>query len=575
MVAALSATLATVGCDAILGLDADYRVATGGGDPAAGGGPAAGGAGGHGANTQGGAGGAGGAQGGAGGAGGGMCTEASCTVCRSCEDDQCVADDAGPSDDCNIIDACDGLGTCAKIDHLNATGIQKVVAVASKGQYVAVAGAYNASFTVGPVGSQVTIDPPVSGDDLFVIVFSSVDGTPIVGRSFDITTTDFDRAITAMDMHTNGDVYFTGALPNPDTNQLVFDNETATGPSTPGVHGYVARWQSMGDDSSFGTAIRGAEPIALDVDANHVAIAGSFSSAFINACSQSDNAVPGTHDAFVVIAEHDLGCIWGDTFGTTADEKATAVRLESTDQVILGGEFINHTTVLAFGSNNEGMIGGSGTGDLDSFVVSLDIGGQDLPPWAWGFAGEGGSESLYDLAIGDGGEIYMAGAYSGAKLTQSNQTGSVDIVDNGTIGEYLVVAELDSLLGNATAVRELALDATNLHIQLAATTSSVALGGSLIGELTLDATRTLGSASIESTFALELDDMLDPGWFRAHTFDAQSGPHRNLVANGDNLFLGFSASGTISFDGDTTPITPTDGSDIFLLAYRAPRIPRP
>lgn len=570
---ALLCVTALVACDAVLGLDADYRVASDGGSGPGGeagvGGSADGGGNQGGGAAEGGTGGDGGAVTGGGGAGGdgGQDPCATCDVCRSCDTGACVAAAFdSPDTDCDA-GSCDGLGTCLLVD-VAATNDREVVhAVATGGNYIAIAGAVDAPVTL----LSQSLDSPTGSGDLYVALYQ-LDGTPVRVTTGSYGGTELENAIVDLAVTPAGDVLITGQLSA--NASITIDGETDNAGAQGGS--YIAVW---GETSTTLRAHDNAKMTNVAFDGTSMIVVGEFSNGNLSICGDSlTNSMAGTHDAFAIAVSLDQlnNCSWSFSWGTTNEDQVRALVVDPAGFVIVGGAFEKPVTQDLIIDNHMLQIVSGANGGEDTYVARLWP--HATPPsqgfeWAVAFAGESSTDDIFqDLAVSATGDVYVAGLFDGPDVTHSGA-----VIASGSNGCNAMVARLDGSNGSSINAEAFAAEScVDQNLELAPTASGVALGGILNG--TLDVQGALGVSGTFAAFAADLDVNLLRGWTREHQMVPSGNTHRTLAVGAANsaewLYLVFDSGGSVVLDTFTNVYT-TDVQDIFFLGYQAPLVPRP
>ena len=114
--------------------------------------------------------------------------------------------------------------------------------------------------------------------------------------------------------------------------------------------------------------------ITTDASGN-VIIAGYFASDFITLGSITlQNAGLGFDDVFIAKYDSSGNLVWAQSFGSTSDDKATAVTTDNAGNIYLTGYFYSPTiTIGTYTFTNAGNVG-------DIFIVKYDSNGNIL--WA-------------------------------------------------------------------------------------------------------------------------------------------------------------------------------------------------
>ncbi|MBI4957292.1 MAG: hypothetical protein HY908_35100 [Myxococcales bacterium] len=230
-------------------------------------------------------------------------------------------------------------------------------------------------FTTGAARS------PVDGSIFMVGSFNGTAGfgaTPLVAQAADIFVASFDAtslsaatgwavrfgtpgsevAPTAVASDTQGNVVFVGTFV-PALEIVPGDPMSATG----GVDFYVAKLSPTGTplwSKSFGGAGNDrASDVAVD-GAGDIVVVGHSDGAFMVGAEQVANA--GGDDAFVVKLNPGGAPRWGRSFGSSGDQRATAVAVDASRNILVAGDF---TGGIDFGGTP------LSASDTDLFVAKL------------------------------------------------------------------------------------------------------------------------------------------------------------------------------------------------------------
>lgn len=186
---------------------------------------------------------------------------------------------------------------------------------------------------------------------------------------------------------------------------------------------WVKNFGSSGDDEGFG--------LATDASGN-IYISGSFEGVvdFDPGSGISNGTAAGSSDAFLIKLNGAGDLVWYKTFGGSGADVATALMLDASANVYLGGNFRN-TADFDPGSGTEDM---SSLGLSDMFVVKLDASGNFV--WSRRMGGLF-DDHLSALALDLSGNVMIAGAFSGISDMDPG-SGTSNLVSNGLSDAFLL-----------------------------------------------------------------------------------------------------------------------------------------
>lgn len=143
-----------------------------------------------------------------------------------------------------------------------------------------------------------------------------------------------------------------------------------------------------------------AEGLAVD-SSGAVILTGSFAGTASFGCGPLVCA--GPVDVYVAKIEPDASCIWSSRFGDTSDQRAKAVAVDATGNVIITGFFYGG---VDFGG---GALLSAGAGDV--FIASFSTDGAHR--WSKRF-GDGSNQRANAVAVDVSGNSIVAGFYEGS-----------------------------------------------------------------------------------------------------------------------------------------------------------------
>jgi PKD repeat protein len=185
-----------------------------------------------------------------------------------------------------------------------------------------------------------------------------------------------------------------GASAN-DTAVITVTNSAPSG----GAFKWASRYGGSGSIVGYATAVDSA---------GNVIVAG----AFWGTVNAGGNTLTSAGSADIVVAKYSpTGAhLWSKRFGSTFDDIANGVAVDSADNVIVAGSY---TGTVNFGGSN---LTAPGTAKSDVFVVKFSPAGDHL--WSKGFGG-GGDDGAHGVAVDAGGNVVVTGCFNGAAAFDS------------------------------------------------------------------------------------------------------------------------------------------------------------
>ena len=153
------------------------------------------------------------------------------------------------------------------------------------------------------------------------------------------------------------------------------------------------RWSARFGDGDE----QGAQGVAVDLEGN-VFVTGMMRG--IADFGGGPLASAGDGDVFLAKLDSAGHHLWSRRFGDSHDQSGARLAIDANGGVIVVGSFAGG---IDFGG---GLL--ESAGDLDAFVAAFDEAGH--PRWSRGF-GEGGAQSATGVAVGEGGEVVVAGSF--------------------------------------------------------------------------------------------------------------------------------------------------------------------
>ena len=234
---------------------------------------------------------------------------------------------------------------------------------------------------------------------------SDIDGDPI-SYSWAVTGAPAmsNPSLTAM---ADQATFSTDAPGDYEVTVTVTDAHTATASLSFPIHVQDLPCSFLASAGGSGTDM--ATSIALDPSGNAIAY-GHFDSASFDGAANAGPA--GTRDLFV--AKYDSGGneLWGNAYGSSGDDVATAVTTDAMGDVYIAGSFENG---INFGCNGLQSAGGK-----DGFIVKL-VGEDGSCVWS-GSVGDSLDEQTTAVALDSNGDLFVGGWFDSPSITLPNTT---------------------------------------------------------------------------------------------------------------------------------------------------------
>jgi len=246
-------------------------------------------------------------------------------------------------------------------------------------------------------------------------------------------------------------------------------------------------WATASQGTAYSNA--GARGVAVDPSGN-VALSGFFSGhvSLIPGGPGLDSA--GSNDAAVWKLDPSGHPLWARSFGSADYDSADAVAIDASGGILVAGTF-SGTVNFATGSSPDALTAGP---IFDAYVLKLDPAGNEA--WARGFVGPGGWARATGIALDAGGNVDVAGTFSG-KVDFDPGPSTMNLTSGGSTDAF--VAGLDTAGNFVYALQAGQANANSAEGVAANASGSVAIAGSYSGTIAFGAT-TLPSAGPASIF---------------------------------------------------------------------------
>ncbi|HTN17569.1 MAG TPA: SBBP repeat-containing protein [Chitinophagaceae bacterium] len=312
---------------------------------------------------------------------------------------------------------------------------------------------------------------------------------------------------------------------------------------------WVKNFGSSDHDEGFG--------LATDVSGN-VYLSGSFEGTvdFDPGPGAVNSTSAGASDAFLIKLNASGDILWYKTFGGSGADVATALMLDASANIYLGGNFRN-TADFDPGSGTESM---SSLGLSDMFVVKLDASGSFV--WARRMGGLF-DDNLSALSLDVSGNVLLAGSFSGVS-DMNPGAGTDNLVSNGlndafllqldASGSYMWARQFGGLFDDHAS--DIAVDASG-KIYLAGYFNNIVVFDPGSGS------NLLTSLGLSDGFVLQLDASGNFSWVRK--MGGLLADNVNSIATdlSGNVYVTGAFQGNADF-GTGTTLSSVGQSDVFI-----------
>ncbi len=290
--------------------------------------------------------------------------------------------------------------------------------------------------------------------------------------------------------------------------------------------------------------------IAIDQANNNIQV-GSYSGTFYNDTSALIVFEETYFQGFVRKRTSDGDVIWTKYINGNLRIEPADIVTDINNNLYICGFFIDSIDLDP--SPASVIVSSGSTGKIKSFLIKLDSNGDFVFGKTWV---QGGDIKLVQIELGSGGDIYLAGSYSGntdvdpgpASILESAGSGTTDglVLRLNDNGEYLDHYVLDGT--PSAAIIDFTIDDD----------SSIYVVGQFTGASYLnpiDTTLQLISTAFSDGILLKLNSNLNYAW--SHQFASNSDAYYSnvVVKNGEiAVSVSFSASSTQIYGNDTVEI---------------------
>ena len=254
---------------------------------------------------------------------------------------------------------------------------------------------------------------------------------PIGGTSYD--------SAASVSVDSSGNVLVAGTFSGTMSNLEVANNIPSAGSND----GYVAKFSPGGDvqwaKPIGGTSYDIATSVSVDSSGN-VLVAGHFSGTMSNLGAANNIPSAGGSDGYVAKFSPSDEVQWVNPIGGTSNDRAASVRVDSSGNVLVAGDFYGTMSNLGVANNSPSA------GNQDGYVAKF--GASGVFEWAKPIGGTS-YDSATSVSVDSSGNVLVAGTFSG---TMSNLGAANNIPSAGGNDGYVVKLNASGSPVNALAV---------------------------------------------------------------------------------------------------------------------------
>ena len=331
-----------------------------------------------------------------------------------------------------------------------------------------------------------------------------------------------------------------------------------------GVDIWITKFNSSGE-YIWGKVFGGTDgdvPYGIDVDSNgNVFVVGTYAGTvdFDPGAGTTSRTSRGNDDNFVIKLTTDGNFAWVKEFGGANEERATAVVLDSNNNILITGLYNGNVDFNPAPLETNTVAGGV----IDVFVLKLDPNGGYL--WAKGL---GGSSADYGegIAVDSNNNVYVTGRYTG-NVDFDPGAGITTIAGSATNGAFILKLNGDGTFGFARGFDGTGQD-VGLEIEVDSS-GNILTAGQFQSTVDFDpgaGTANLTTSPSSAIFLLKLDPSGNYLWAKSWggsgdlPWDLKITLSNDVLLSGDYL-------GTVDFDPNAgvSSYTAQNSTDGFIL----------
>jgi hypothetical protein len=286
----------------------------------------------------------------------------------------------------------------------------------------------------------------------------------------------------------------------------------------------------------------------------NVYVAGSFKSPTITFGTFTlTNTAAGSNDLFLVKYDADKNVLWAISNGGSGSDVATAIDVDESGNIYLGGYFSSPT--INFG----GGIIITRTGGSDAFFVKYNSSGNAV----WAKKGGGSSnEEVEDIKVDINGNLYGVGYFESA----SCMFGTITLTNHGYYDGFLVKYDISGNVVSANGYGGSMWD--NCKGIISDNSGNIYLTGYYRSDITFGDTTLMNSTGDAHLFVVKYDSSGAYLWVRNSAGTWEVGNEIAVDQSGGVYITGFFQGITMSVDGLLLSNNGISGtSDFYILKY--------
>lgn len=333
-----------------------------------------------------------------------------------------------------------------------------------------------------------------------------------------------------------------------------------------GVDIWITKFNSSGD-YIWGKVFGGTDgdlPYGIDVDSSgSVFVVGTYAGTvdFDPGAGTSSRTSRGNNDNFVIKLTTDGNFAWVKDFGGVNEERATAVVLDSSNNILVTGLYNGNVDFNPAPLETNTVSGNV----IDVFVLKLDSNGGYL--WAKGLGGSSfGADYGEGIAVDSSNNVYVTGRYTG-NVDFDPGAGTTTLSGSSTNGAFILKLSSSGDFGFARGIDGTGQD-VGLEIEVDSN-GNVLTAGQFQSTVDFDpgaGTANLTASPSSAIFLLKLDASGNYLWAKSWGGNGDQPWDLKITSENDVLLSG-DYSVTVDFDPNagTSNFTAQNSADGFIL----------
>ena len=331
-----------------------------------------------------------------------------------------------------------------------------------------------------------------------------------------------------------------------------------------GVDIWITKFNSSGE-YIWGKVFGGTDsdlPYGIDVDSNgNVFVVGTYAGTvdFDPGAGTTSRTSRGNDDNFVIKLTTDGNFAWVKEFGGANEERATAVVLDSNNNILITGLYNGNVDFNPAPLETNTVAGGV----IDVFVLKLDPNGGYL--WAKGLGGS--NEDIGEaIAVDTNDNVYATGRYRNS-VDFDPGSGVTTLSGSSTGGGFILKLTSSGNFGFARVFDGTGLD-VGLEIEVDSS-GNILTAGQFQSTVDFDpgaGTANLTTSPSSAVFLLKLDSSGNYLWAKSWGGSGDT-PYDLKITSSNDVLLSGDYLGTVDFDPNagTSNYTVQDTTDGFIL----------